>query len=78
VAVKLILNSVLLVAWVGAYLGALYWIGLHRKARSYALVAPGYQYRAERDLGLWVVAFLFGSLLAYVAYLASSALSLLL
>jgi hypothetical protein len=77
-AVKLILNSVLLVAWVGVYLGALYWLGLHRKARSYALVAPGYQYRAERDLGLRLAAFLLGSLLAYLAYLASSALSLLL
>ena len=74
-SVKLILNSALLLAWVGAYLGALYWVGLHRKARSHALVAPGYQYRGERDLGLWVIAFFLGSLLSWLAYLASSALS---
>ncbi len=74
---KLVLNSILLVGWVAAYLGALYWFGLHRKARSHALVASGYQYRAERDLGLWVVAFFLGSLLAYLAYLASSVLNLL-
>ncbi len=72
---KLIVDSTLLLAWVGAYLGALYWVGLHRKARSHALAALGYQYRAERDLTLWVVAFLLGSLLSYLAYLASSALS---
>ena len=71
---KLILNSTLLLAWVGAYLGALYWAGLHRKARAYALVAPGYQYRAERDVGLWLLAFIFGSLLSYLTYLASLAI----
>ncbi len=72
---KLILESTLLLAWVGAYLGVLYWAGLQRKARAHALVVPGYQYRAEKDWGLWVVAFLLGSLLAYLAYLASSVLS---
>ncbi len=71
---KLILDSTLLLAWVFAYLGALYWVGLQRKARSHALVAPGYQYRAERDVGLWVVALLLGSLLSWLAYLASSAI----
>ncbi len=72
---KFIVNSTLLLAWVGAYLGALYWVGLHRKARAHALAAPGYQYRGERDLTLWVVALLLGSLLSYLAYLVSSALS---
>ncbi len=71
----LVVDSTLLLAWVFAYLGALYWVGLQRKARSHALVDPGYQYRAERDVGLWVVALLLGSLLSWLAYLASSAIS---
>ncbi len=75
---KLVLDSTLLLAWVGAYLGALYWVGLYRKARRHALIVPGYQYRAERDLALWVVALLLGSLLSYLVYLASAALGRLL
>ncbi len=68
---KLLAESTLLLAWIGAYLGALYWAGMHRKTRAHALVLPGYRYRVERDRGFWMLAFVVGSVLGLLVCLGS-------
>jgi len=71
---KTILDVVLIIGWVSAYLAIVYVVGNYRQARARALgVAGPHDYRAEKDAGLWLAAFLAGTLLCALAYVATKA-----
>jgi|MudIll2142460700_1097286.scaffolds.fasta_scaffold266503_1 hypothetical protein len=71
---KTIVDVVLIIAWVTAYLTVVYGVGHYRQARARALgVAGPHDYRAEKDAGLWLAVFLAGTLLCALAYVATKA-----
>lgn len=69
---KLLLNAALFLAWVTVYLTSVSWITRYRKARAHALGATGRSdYRADKDIGLWLTVFALGVLLFFAACLAT-------
>jgi hypothetical protein len=71
---KPLLNVLLFSAWVTLYLAAVYWIGRYRRAQAHALGPEGRDhYRADRDVGLWLIVFILGLVLLFAAYLATKA-----
>jgi len=69
---KPLLDVALFLAWVAPYLAAVSWVSGYRKAKLHALGPTGRtDYRADRDLGLWLAVFVLGVLLLFVAYLAT-------
>jgi hypothetical protein len=73
---KLLVDDVLLVIWVAAYLATTYGIACYRRARAHT--SGGFErneYRAEKDAGLRVIVCLVGALLGVGAYFASRAFS---
>jgi ABC-type thiamin/hydroxymethylpyrimidine transport system permease subunit len=69
---KTLLNVVLLLAWLGVYLGVVYAAGRYRHARARALGTAGQnEFRAEKDLGLWLVNLVTGVLLCAAAFFAA-------
>ncbi len=70
---KPFLDTLLFLAWVATYLAAISWVSRYRKARAHFLGPTGRtEYRADKDLGLWLAVFLLGVLLFFVAYAATS------
>jgi hypothetical protein len=66
---KTLLNVILLLAWLGVYLGIVYAAAQYRRTRARVLGLTGrYEYRAERDLGLWCVSLVTGVALCAVAF----------
>ena len=69
---KPLLDAVLFLAWVAAYLGAVSWVSRYRKAKAHALGVTGRaDYRADRDLALRLVIFVLGAVMLLVGYFAT-------
>lgn len=73
---KPLLDSVLFLAWVSVYLLAISWVSRYRKARVHALGPMGRSdYRADKDIILWLSVFVIGILLFVLVYVATNAVS---
>ncbi len=73
---KPLLDSVLFLAWVSVYLLAISWVSRYRKARVHALGPMGRSdYRADKDIILWLSVFVVGILLFALVYVATNAVS---
>jgi ABC-type thiamin/hydroxymethylpyrimidine transport system permease subunit len=76
---KTLLNVVLVLAWLSAYLSVVYVAGQYRRTRARAVGAVGRdEFRAETDLGVWFVTLVTGILLGAVAFFAAQAFGVLL
>lgn len=73
---KPLLDSVLFLAWVSVYLFAISWVSRCRKARVHAM-GPSVrsEYRADKDVILWLSVFVLGVLLFFLAYVATMVVS---
>ncbi|MFI5338510.1 MAG: hypothetical protein ACHQ7N_01560 [Candidatus Methylomirabilales bacterium] len=73
---KPFLDTVLFLAWVSLYLSAISWVSRYRMARVHAL-GPWARsdYRADKDITLWLTVFVLGVLLFFLAYVATRAVS---
>jgi hypothetical protein len=70
---KPLLDTILFLAWVSVYLTAVFWVGRYRRARAQALgLTWRSDYRADKDIGLWLMVFVLGLLLFFAAYLVTS------
>jgi hypothetical protein len=73
---KPLVDTVLFLAWVTVYLGAISWVTRYRKAMVHASGPLGRSdYRADKDIILWLTVFVLGLLLLFLAYLATKAVS---
>ncbi len=73
---KPLLDTVLFLAWVSVYLLAISWVTNYRKARVHALGPSGRSdYRADKDIVLWITVFVVGILLLVLVYVATNAVS---
>lgn len=73
---KPLLDTILFLAWVTVYLGAISWVSRYRKARVHALGPSGRSdYRADKDIILWFSVFVVGVLLLVLAYVATNVVS---
>jgi hypothetical protein len=71
-SMKMFMDVVLLLAWIGVSLTVVHTVGHYRRARAMTLGLSGQgSYRAEKDLGLWFAIFLAGTVLCGIAYLAT-------
>ena len=67
---KPIAEACLFLVWVSVYLGAVYWIGNHRRAKLGTAAGTGApDYRADRDFGLRLAVFAVGLILLAITYL---------
>lgn len=72
---NLLLDTILFLAWITVYLAVVFWIGHYRRARAHALGPTGRSdYRADKDMGLWLTVFVVGVLLFFVVYFVTRAL----
>ena len=72
---KTAVEIALLLTWLVAYLGVAYGVGNYRRARLRAHgVTERSEFRAERDLGVWVALLITGLLLDVTAFVAAQAL----
>jgi len=70
---KLLLDVILILAWLSAYLGVVYFAGQYRRARVRALgIAGRGGFRAEKDLGVWFVTLVTGILLGAAAFFVTT------
>ena len=73
---KPLVDSILFLAWVSVYLLAVSWASHYRRARVLALEPWGKgDYRADKDIILWLTVFVLGVLLFFLAYLATKVVS---
>jgi ABC-type thiamin/hydroxymethylpyrimidine transport system permease subunit len=71
---KPLLDVILILAWLSAYLGVVYVAGQYRRARTRALGVAGQGgFRAEKDLGVWFVTLVTGILLGAAAFFVTTA-----
>ena len=73
---KPFLDAVLFLAWVSLYLAVISWVSRYRMARVRAL-GPWARsdYRADKDIILWLTVFVLGVLLFLLAYVATRVVS---
>jgi hypothetical protein len=72
---KPLLDTVLFATWVSVYLIAISWVSRFRRARVHALGPSGRSdYRADKDIVLWLTVFVLGVLLFLLAYVATQAI----
>jgi hypothetical protein len=72
---KTFLDTAFFVAWVAAYLATISWVSRFRRARVHALGPSGRSdYRADKDIVLWLTVFVLGVLLFLLAYVATQAI----
>ena len=72
---KPLLDTVLFLAWVLVYLAGISWVSRYCKARAHALGPTGRSdYRADKDITLWLAVFVLGVLLLLLAYVATRAI----
>jgi len=70
---KTLLNTILFLAWVSVYLLAISWVTHHRMARLRVLGPSGRSdYRADKDIVLWLTVFVLGILLLVLVYVATN------
>jgi hypothetical protein len=73
---KPLLDTLLFLAWVSVYLLAVSWVSRYRKARVHAWGPMGRSdYRADKDVILWLTVFVVGILLFVLVYVATNAVS---
>ncbi len=73
---KPLLDTVLFLAWVSVYLVAISWVSRYRKARVHALGPSGRSdYRADKDITLWLTVFVLGVFLFFLAYVTTKVVS---
>jgi hypothetical protein len=73
---KSLLDTVLFLAWVSVYLAGISWVSSYRKSRVHALGSTGRSdYRADKDVALWLVVFVLGVLLFFLAYVTTRGVS---
>jgi hypothetical protein len=73
---KLLVDTILFLAWITAYLAAVFWVGCSRRARAHALGLTGrIDYRADKDVALRILVFMVGVVSFFLMYLATQALS---
>ena len=70
---KPLVNAVLFLTWVAGYLAAVAGVS-HQRARALGLTGRR-DYRADKDISLSLMTFALGSLLCFLIYLATRALS---
>jgi hypothetical protein len=69
---KPMLDSLLFLAWVSVYLLAISWVSRYRRESVHALGPSGRSdYRADKDVILWLAVFIIGVLLFFLAYAAT-------
>lgn len=69
---KPLLDAVLFLAWVVAYLTAVSWVAHYRKMKVHALGPTRHtDYRTDRDLVLRVAILILGAVMALAGYLAT-------
>ena len=68
---KLLLDAVLFLAWVTAYLTAVSWVARYRKAKVHALGPTGHtEYRTDKDFALRLAILVLGAVMLLVGYFA--------
>ena len=73
---KPILDAVLFLAWVSAYLMAVAFAARYRRAKAHFPSDPVYcDYRADKDMGLRIAMLVMGVLLCCLTYLATTRIS---
>jgi NADH:ubiquinone oxidoreductase subunit 6 (subunit J) len=73
---KPLVDTVLFLVWVTVYLGAVSLVTRYRINVVHALGPSGRsEYRADKDVILWIIVFVLGLLLLFLAYLATKAVS---
>ena len=74
-SMRVIVNTLLFLAWIAAYLSLAYGIVRYRRAQACALGMHGRgEYRAEKDPGVRIAVFLAGLLLCAAVYFVLRAL----
>ena len=72
---KSLLDTVLFATWVSVYLAGISWVSRFRRARVHPLGPSGRSdYRADKDIVLWLTVFVLGVLLFLLAYVATQAI----
>ncbi len=67
-----LVNTILFLAWIAAYLIAISWVARYRKTQVHALGPTRYtDYRTDKDMGLRLAILFVGAVLLFVAYLAT-------
>ena len=70
---KPLLDIILILVWLSAYLGVVYFAGQHRRARVRALGIAGQdEFRAEKDVGVWCVTLVTGIFLGAAAFFVTT------
>ena len=70
---KPLLDTILFLAWVSVYLAAISWVSRYRKARLHAMgPSARNEYRADKDIVLWLSVFVVGMLLLILVYIVTS------
>ncbi len=73
---KPLLDAVLFLAWVSAYLMAVAFAARYRRAKAHSPSDPAYcEYRADKDVGLRIAMLALGVLLCCLTYLALTRMS---
>ena len=73
---KPLLDTVLFLAWVSMYLFGVSWVSQYRRGRAHALGPTGRSdYRADKDITLWLTVFVLGVFLFFLAYVATTVVS---
>ncbi len=73
---KPIIQACLFLVWVTAYLASVYWIGRRRRARLARPAGTGApEYRADKDVGLWLAAFAVGLILLAIVFLGTQVIT---
>jgi hypothetical protein len=69
---KSLLDAVLFLAWVTAYLTAVSWVARYRKAKVHAWGPTRHtEYRTDKDVALRLAIFILGAVMLLVAYFAT-------
>lgn len=73
---KPLLDVVLFLAWVAAYLTAVFWVARYRKTKAHALgPALHTDYRTDKDITLRLLILILGAVMLFVGYFATRTVS---
>jgi hypothetical protein len=69
---KPLLDVVLFLAWVTAYLAAVFWVARYRKMKAHALGPTLHtDYRTDKDITLRLLILILGAVMLFVGYFAT-------
>jgi len=73
---KPLLDVVLFLAWVTAYLAAVFWVARYRKTKAHAMGPTLHtDYRTDKDIPLRLLILILGAVMLLVGYLATRMVS---